>query len=527
MTARSSATLLEDYLAEPYEFIAGMEFADEKGQLRNFAEPFQEQILALDDFITPGVHTVCHLKPRQIGDTTVCTAAWFWLIFTSPDPVRCLILANDDDATKNIFGKIRSYWRSLPRWIRKKRKVLSESAGELVFADTGAGFKVLTAGGKGHGRSFTFQMVLAEEMAFWPESKAADVWASVQSTQHEGPYNRTAILSTPNGRGNLYEQKVRQAMAAWERGDAGVRFRFFRWFDHDAYRKAPPKTWEPTEDEWLYGQRFRLDLQQLYWRHDKVWGVKGIGPDKFRKEYPATVEDGFRVIEGSWFDLDLIEALEASLQPATPVDGLSVYEAPVRGRRYVAGVDPSWCFGGDDFVCQIMDEFGKQVAVFATNVGGTHLAAQKAAGLIQTYNKAKTLLERNPGGGGVQTYEVLRDAGVHLYNPGGKPFTTNATTRPVMLGDLRTDFNGDLLDVLDVPTVREMGHFRSRDGKIEGGRPEGLDGVGDDRVMALALANKARRSLPAVSSTRHRIRTRRALPFNPYLALQGGTTRRR
>lgn len=515
---------LVEYLADPYIFIPGLRFPDTQGRVVPFNDPHEEQIVALDDFIAPGVETVAHVKPRQIGDTTILTAAWFWIVYTSPDALRCLILANDEGAAKNIFAMIRAYNDSLPQALR--RRTISDSVGELIYRDTRAGFKVLVAGGRGQGRSFTFQLLVAEEMAYWPGGTVKDgladqVWASVTSTQHEGPNKRTAMISTPKAKGDLHERKMRATLQAWRNRDPKVRFRFFRWFDHRKYRLQAPREWEPTQEEWAHGERFGLDIDQLYWRNQKIMGPLGIGLDRFRKEYPATLEDGYRIVSGAWFDQDKLEALEASLAPRQ--GPITIYRRPEPGRLYAAGTDPAWCNGGDEFVTIICDDLGRQCAVFATNLGGVTMAAVTSAMLLKKYD-ALTLLEANPGGGGENVLREYRSRHVRLLldgKPGAKKaFQTTGSTRPGLLADLRVDFNDkDALDLTDLATVQEMTHFRDENGRIEGGRPEGQDGVGDNRVMALALCNRARRKLPRTIREPARSSSRQAPAVNPWTAV--------
>ena len=140
---------LKELATHPEEFIGRLKIVDEKGQERYFDTPFSEQVLALQDFMSPA-ETVIHYKPRQIGDTTVATAYNFNYLYWCPDPVRCLVVADSYESTDAIFGRVRHYYRSLPEFM--KRKVGKSNKRELVYEDTMAGFRCMTAGGKGHGR---------------------------------------------------------------------------------------------------------------------------------------------------------------------------------------------------------------------------------------------------------------------------------------------------------------------------------------------------------------------------------------
>ena len=379
---------------DPAEFISRLRLVDEKGMDSYFNNPFPEQVLALDDFLNPQAKTIVHYKPRQIGDTTVACAYNFDYTYWAKDPVKTLVVAHTYDATDAIFDKLQYFYRTLPTLL--KRPTLRSSRKELIFDDTNAGFRCMTAGGKGGARAWTFQRLHADELAYWPN--AEEVWASVTSTMHEGPHRKVIILSTANGPGNLFHEKVLSAQRAIQSGDDSVVFRFFRWCDHPAYAALPPSDWEPDQEEYELAQVHGLSPAQLYWRHQKINGVNGVGIHKFRREYPLTLEDGFAVFDGAWFDGDYLNEVLSSL-PQTNKE-LRIFERPYPGLNYSIGIDPSWCNGGDYAVAQVLSADGRQVATLSMNQGGELLFAQKVIELAQHFNKARALIESNPGGAG-------------------------------------------------------------------------------------------------------------------------------
>lgn len=492
---------LKELSERPEEFIGRLKIVDEKGQERYFDTPFSEQILALEDFMSPA-ETVIHYKPRQIGDTTVATAYNFNYLYWCPDPVRCLVVADSYESTDAIFGRVRHYYRSLPNFM--KRKVGKSNKRELVYEDTMAGFRCMTAGGKSEARGWTYQRLHADELAFWPN--AEEVWASITSTMHEGPHRKTIIISTADGPGNLYHQKVLAAIEAERKGDQNVRFRFFKWSDHVSYQLEPPNGWEPDQGEWELSQHHGLTMPQVYWRHDKIHGVNGIGLTRFRREYPLTIEDGFAVFDGSWFDADYLNQL---ISTVAPVEGsVRIFERPVPGETYAMGVDPSWCNGGDNAVAQILSSNGQQVATLSMNEGGEILFATKAIELALHYNKARTLVESNTGGAGTVVIREFQKAGVPLWSQtttssGGmsrvpKYWTTSRGSKQEGYAHLRQMVNGDALQLSDLTTIQELMHIREFNGKIEG-----QDGYHDDHADALMLAEWNRRSLPTADIAPH------------------------
>jgi hypothetical protein len=511
--------LMGQLMSHPGEFIGRLKIVDEKGQERAFNTPFAEQVMALEDFCSEA-ETVIHYKPRQIGDTTVATAYNFNYLYWVQDPARCLVVADSYDSTDAIFGRVRHYYRSLPDMLKKP--IERSNKRELIFRDSMAGFRCMTAGGKSDARGWTYQRLHADELAFWPN--AEDVWASVTSTLHEGPHKKIIIISTADGPGNLFHSKVLSAIEAKQKGDRSVRFRFFKWSDHLAYQSDVPDGWEPDQEEYLLAQQHNLTMRQLYWRHDKIHGVNGIGIRRFRREYPLTIEDGFAIHDGSWFDTDYLNSVLSSLKP---IEGeLRIYERPYPGMNYAVGVDPSWCNGGDYAVAQVLSADGRQVATLSMNQGGEVLFAQKAVELAFHYNKARTLVEANTGGAGPVVIREFQKAGLPLWHkpptPGQAPskvvkyWTTTRGSKEEAYAHLRQMVNGDALILNDLSTVQELMHIREQSGKIEG-----QDGYHDDHADALMLAEWNRRKMPQSQEIPMRRNKRYYARNNPFNVMSG------
>jgi hypothetical protein len=490
------------------EFIARLPIESEQGLHAFLDDPYDEQIYALDDFRKPEVELIVHYKPRQIGDSTIKAADEYAYLYTTGDPVKTLVVTDHDDTTAALHRKYHYFNDNIPQYLRRKTKRSNRQ--ELVFASTMAGVRCLTAGSRAMGKGWTYQRVVCEEMAYWPNDEA--VWGSIKATQHEGPHKKTFIISTANGPGNLYHRKVLQAQKAVLAGDPKVIFRFFRWSDHKKYRLQPPDGWEPDQAEYDLGQQFGLDWAQLYWRNQKIWGPEGIGEDPFRRHYPLTIEDGFAVFEGMWFNADLLNEILASL---TPESGETrIYEEPQKGVNYAGGIDPSWCNGGDDAVLQILSEDGKQVATFSSNQGGEDRFARYASELLLKYNNAKALVEDNPTGGGKNVRQILEGEGRRIWRKPAEPgqrhprvpkyWITDHKSKVEAYAHLRQMVNSEGIELNDWTTVQELMHIREENGSIEG-----QDGYADNHADALYMAEWCRKSLPGASVQRRFPKQRR------------------
>lgn len=506
---------LKEISGDAREFVARLRVHDKDGVEIGFNKPYWEQAMALNDLMSDA-KTVVHYKPRQIGRSTLECAYNFYYTYWARDAVRTLVVAHEAEATDAIFSKIRHFNESLPT--RLCRPTERSNKKELIFSDTKAGFRCLTAGGRGQGRAWTYQRLHADELAYWPNDDA--VWASVTATlDKNGKHYRTSILSTADGPGNLFHQKVMDALEASRQGDPRVRFRFFKWSDHQAYRMSPPEGWEPTHEEWELAHIHGLDAAQLYWRHSTIHGVDGIGLKRFRREFPLTIEDGFMVFDGAWFDGDYLNEVLSSISPRE--GEMRIYERPELGMQYAIGADPSWCNGGDYAVAQVLSRDGKQVATLSCNEGGEARFALKLIELHLMYNKARVLVESNPGGAGPVVIKALKGESIPLWyespKSGHRPskhpkgWTTHRGNKQEGYAHLRQMVNGDVLELNDMTTVQELMHIREVGGSIEG-----QDGYHDDHAMALMLAEINRRTLPAAPLNPTPFRRRYTAKPNPF-----------
>jgi hypothetical protein len=509
------------------EFVSRLPIIDHQGRPTFLSRPRPEQVTMLDVLCRPAVKLVLIYKPRQIGASTLSCAHTLWRTYATGHAVRTLIAAHEDDATDSLFSRTRHMYGGLPDFLQ--RKLHRSNRRELIFEDTQAGIRVLTAGGRGQGRSWTYNRLVAEELAFWPHAK--DTWASLTSTLHDGPFTQKVVISTADGPQGLFYEQVRSAQARQRLGAAGDEstvFLFFRWMDHPTYRKLPPPTWEPTQAEYEYAQTHGLDrgatspeeMHQLYWRHDKIYGLDGIGEARFRREYPATMEDGFMVFEGAWFDVDYLNTVLASL--GAPKKGeLRIYREPKETETYVIGADPSWCTGGDDAVAQVLDRRGRQCATLSMNQGGELLFAERVADLSYAYNRARVLCEANKGGAGSVVVARLGEEGVPLWREvdqktgKAKDWITTGGRKEEAYSHARQMVNGDALTLRDVPTVQQLMLIRQDNGRIQA-----PDSENDDMAMALVLAEWNRRTIPSRVTPRSTPR-RYSAKRNPFSAARG------
>jgi|TARA_R100000084_G_C4654801_1_gene152096 hypothetical protein len=481
---------LNAVLSDRRRFISRLRFEDATANVASFRSPYSEQRALIEALMDSTTRSVVVLKPRQIGITTANCADTFWETFAATKPLRTIVAADHNKTTKSIFKKFCTYYNFLPASLKAANPFkINQNDKTLISQRSGALIDHMTARGNAHGRGWTYQRMIAEELAFWTHPE--DVWAGLRSTLHEGPDTKIIIVSTPNGPGNFYHERVLNAMEAERNGDTSTKFIFSKWSDHKTYRLNPPSGWEPSEEEWQLKQLYELDMAQLYWRHEMIHGVEGMGERRFRREFPLTVEDGFIVLEGCWFDSDYLND-RLHLLPSEQRSELRMYIAPEMGVNYVIGCDPSWCTGGDFAVACVMDEFGNQCAVLSIQNGGEDRFAEELTNLSRHYNQARVLCEANTGGAGRIVIKALLREGTPIWrDPKGNDWTTSRGNKEIAYGNARQLLNGDAFLLNDHATISELMHVREVKGRIEG-----QDGYHDDHADAFVLAVWALRTCP-------------------------------
>lgn len=371
------------------------------------------------------------LKGRQEGISTATEALMFQDSATRP-MVNTLIVAHQDKATSALFRMNKLFYDCLPKALQPMRK--NSNAKELVFENPTRNedekrrrpglrsrISCVTAGGKGVGRSETFNNVHLSELAFWT-GEVKETLLGIMQAVPDDPDTMVIIESTANGF-NEFKDLWDGAVA----GTNGWRPVFLPWYMEPEYRKPvePNTVWtaeerkmmgpppEPSKagpvgrgeareryEPWTKGrgeysglcpdaEQYGLDEEQLSWRR---WCIKtNCGGDEqlFRQEYPNTPDEAFLLSGDPFFDNDTVMARrraaptplrvglfqhdEPEIEGGEPknwrfAEGgkennfIRIYEEPVPGRPYVIGGDTAG-EGSDRFTAHVIDNTdGHQVA---------------------------------------------------------------------------------------------------------------------------------------------------------------------
>lgn len=245
------------------------------------------------------------LKPRQLGFSTLIMALFF-LDAINNNNVECMVMAHDSDATENLFQMAHRFYVNLPA--DKQPKLNRASLRELSFSARNSRMRVMTAGTKEAGRSFTFSKIHCSEVAFWPDPTIAT--GLLQALPIDGCI---FFETTANGEGNFYHEEWQKAVL----GASSMTPRFFPWFDHKEYRLPADRNMILDVDETKLVQRFGVTREQLAWRRWKM-AQPGMGV-KFDQEYPDTAESAF-LLSGKRFFGEFRDIGQRDAHVVTPFD---------------------------------------------------------------------------------------------------------------------------------------------------------------------------------------------------------------
>lgn len=449
------------------------------------------------------------LKARQMGFSTETEAIIFKNVVTHHN-YNAGIVAHKEDSTANLFNMSKRMLEYLPEDIKPERK--KSNAKELVFNnEQGTGLdsrmKVMTAGGKGIGRSDTFTALHLSELAFWEGDKKATMTGLLQAVPNT-PDSMIIIESTANGYEYFKEM--------WDRAVAGKSDfypLFIGWNELKEY-SMPYTGFKLTQEERELQKQYDLTLDQLTWRRWCIENNCSGDINQFKQEYPICPEEAFLSTGDCYFNKEnIINRINTAPEPIIKgkftcyYDGIrirnqkfleqekgtiKIYEYPENRVPYVIGGDTAG-EGSDFFTAHVINNItGKQVAVLKQQNNEIEYVKQIYC-LGMFYNCALIGLENNFSTYPTQKLMELNYPNQYVrkkedqYNNKYEKsfgFKTTSITRPYILANLQEIVHDSIEVIKDKDTLREMLTFIIN----EKGRMEAEQGYHDDLVMALAIS---------------------------------------
>lgn len=395
--------------------------------------------------------------PRQSGKTTTATCIILhYILFNNYKNVG--ILANKFETAREILNRIKTAYEALPKWMQQGIKVWNKGSIELengccVIASA-------TSGSAGRSKSLAF--VYIDETA-WVENWD-DFYASVYPTISSGKESRLIMTSTPKGLNHWY-----YFCKGAEEGINGFAYVSATW------RDVPGR-----DEEWKKDALASLNYDQ----------------QKFDQEFECEfLGSSGTLINGASLKL---------LKPVLPVHeeySLSVYENPIKNKKYVIVVDVSHGKGLDYSVFQVIDISQmpyKQVAVFRNNEIPPIEFCEKIFQIAKVYNEAELLVENNDLGRQVaDSLHYDFEANVLCTENHGKTgkrifagykngvewgIRTTKTVKAIGCSILKLLIEHNKLIIVDENTISELSTFSKK-----GNSYEAESGKHDDLVMCLVL----------------------------------------
>jgi hypothetical protein len=464
----------------------------------------------LEEFLAGKPIRIIILKARQLGFSTV-TEALIYYLTSLQEAKNSFIVAQDNDASANLYEMFRLYYDGVSVAIKPMRKL--NNAKKLTFENpskkeaerlANPGLKsqisVNSAEKKVLARSGTIHYLHVSELAFWPKSKKLTHMTSLFQALSSEPGTLSVIESTANGM-----EEYKEMWDAAVEGENDYKPLFFPWFDMPSYRMPVPEDFKLTEEEEELKERFNLDDEQLQWRRYTIRNDCKNDPRQFRQEYPSVPEEAFLLSgegifdnefiqrklmdiknEGEQFEIDYLKKTHYPVKNGT----LTIYKKPEEGKRYILSADTAKGKSNGDWDAAYVIEYrtGEMVAKIRGK-WDTDKYGKKLDYLGRYYNTALLAVENNNTGESVLNtlnntchYPLL-----YMCKPGDYGWNTNNATRPVMFSDFKEAIRDNLYVVQDKQLYKECLTLIDNNGKEEAD-----EGCHDDCIMAYAIGLQVR-----------------------------------
>ena len=451
-------------------FIRMLWIPDKASSKRVRFDPNLEQMRLLGEI--QGKRRVIVLKPRQIGVSTLLRAYALWEVYKTDDPVKFGVISVHDRSAKHLRKMDNTLLQSLPKLLHRELSI--DNSTTLEFADTEATLCSYTAGSKGGTRSFTLTAAHLSEFAFYDDP--GELLAQVTATVGTG---QIIIESTANMSGDAFHRLVQGCP------ENGWHLVTFWWWEHERYRMPAPKKFKLTEEESSLSEKYGLDNEHLYWRRQQI---ATLGNEKFRREYPACMDDAFFFSTSTYFDSDELMAIDA----LAFTDSERIYEEAIETDCYAMGVDVAAGVGSDYSAITVVSLSTHQPVFHYRNnrISPTDFA-DVCVRIAQEYNGAKILCESN-NHGHVVLYRMRHMGYRNLWmSHKGMDWVTSVKSKLDAYETLREYIRAGMIVSLDMQVLAEL-----RSLVVLRVTPEAPRGMHDDMAMSMALAYRCMRDIP-------------------------------
>lgn len=459
------------------------------------------------------------LKARQEGVSTLCEAFIFERTARCEN-VNSLIIAHEPESTEEIFAMSKRFYDMLPGWLKPMRRY--DNKKQMVFENPDekkrgslpgrrSRMVIATADKVKIGRGLTLHCFHGSEVAFW--KKAKDLMLSVMQAIPDLPNTMIFLESTANGfggDGEYFYNTVQDTLA----GRNDFELIFLPWYLMPEYslkfsNKKESSSLEQSLDEYekKIKSEFKLAFEQLNWRR---WAIKnkcGGDIEKFKQEYPITIEEAFVASTKTVIAKQYIEAQRKFIRKSIDtLDNILIYEKST-DHYYSLGADPSEGVGQDDSAFTVIDKMtGREVAHFSNDRIAPDLFARKIVKAAEYFNNAIVVPEINAHG--IAVLNELRNLGYanifrqRYYDHASRQWTrrlgwkTTRLSKPLMVDDFIKGLREEEVGLSSAITVGQMLTFvhTEESGRYGMGAETGKK---DDALISAMLAWQGLTDLPS------------------------------
>ena len=409
-------------------------------------------------------------KARQFGGST-WTQGLYYGDVNYNDHIQLLTVCHDLDSARNMRSMFERYKDN--NWLHQPQiKKISEKWWRIPSKDID--YIIDTAEELDTGRSFTIHRLHASEVAFYrnPEILMTGLLQAVP----DQPNTAVVLESTANGMGGWWYDFIMN--------DNDYTLVFVGWWEIEEYTRPFLNDSEKIElknnlDAYEKGliDTFGLTLEQMNWRRYTIDNKLNGDEEKFRQEYPATVEESFITSGRPYFPMTVIKRELVKAKKAQPKIGYlewskyneevtfsedkngwwKIFEEPdiKYENLYVGGADPAEGKSSTDTnkdpdysVYTIRNRKTKAVSArFRARVDTDVFEDEIYKGVIY-YKTCVDAIERNNTAGGAIIKGLKQKDKINLFKKElqGKTeegetieygWQTNRETREILLSDLR------------------------------------------------------------------------------------------
>lgn len=488
---------------------------------------------------------VVSIKPRQCGITTL-TSAWATAqcAFADHDaPETILCVGNKLDLAQQLITKIRDFLVQVPRWYwgdeyyspdpksekNQKSIFVKDSKSELELFN---GCRIVArSSGENAARGISAVSILILDEAAFIEN-GMSVYATAAATMASNPNSKTVMVSTPNGKDQLYYNTYRLAMAK-ENNFIAVQF---RWYQDPRYNKNLKwfkKNQKTGETEWIveevidkegsvkYDEDHWEELTQKGWTPRSPWYesmCQSFNNDsvKIAQELDVSfVGSSDNVVDPEFIEmqekLNVREPLTDMRDPL--VEQTWFWKKPIEGHRYIASCDPSRGSSDDYTAIEIIDMDGhdenglpiiEQVMEFYGKKLGDEVG-ELLYNYATLYNNAYVVIDCTNGLGDVPLFTLIRKGYKNIYYDDSelRKYTVQQTSKIVKVDNLDVmpgfHMQGNRYPVLaNFANMIRNNEFKVRSTRViaeldtwvfkgEAKRMDHQDGSHDDAITCLAM----------------------------------------